>query len=89
MNPNILYPRSNDHYSVYLKNVVNNPFIEVGDFTIYHDFFHNPCEFEKNCVLYHYRYVNNDHLKIGKFCSRSRGSSRLFSTPPTTRSTLL
>ena len=62
---------------MYLKNVVRNPDIEVGDFTFYHDFVHDPKDFEKNCVLYHYP-VNGDKLKIGKFCSIACGTKFLF-----------
>lgn len=29
-----IYPRSNDTQTVYLKNVVTDPNIEVGDYTI-------------------------------------------------------
>ena len=33
-----IYPRSEDKQIVYLKNVITNPNIEVGDFTFYNDF---------------------------------------------------
>ena len=33
-----IYPRSEDIQIVYLKNVITNPNIEVGDFTFYNDF---------------------------------------------------
>ena len=72
-----IYPRKGDDTIVYLKNVVRNPDIEVGDFTFYHDFVHDPKDFEKNCVLYHYP-VNGDKLKIGKFCSIACGTKFLF-----------
>ena len=51
MNPNLIYPRSDDRQTVYLKNVVSNSNIEVGDFTIYNDFVNDPRDFEKNNVL--------------------------------------
>ena len=51
---------------VFLKNVVNNPHIEVGDYTYYHDF-EDPDSFEKN-VLYNFDFIS-DRLVIGKFCS--------------------
>jgi len=66
--PNKIYPRSRDLQIVYLKNVISRKNIEVGDYTIYNDFYHDPRDFEKNNVLYHYP-VNNDRLLIGKFCS--------------------
>ena len=65
---NKIYPRSNDFQIVYLKNVITRPNIEVGDYTIYNDFYDDPRDFEKNNVLYHYP-INNDKLIIGKFCS--------------------
>ena len=34
MNPEKIYPRTNDHDTVYLKSVVNDPNILVGDFTL-------------------------------------------------------
>lgn len=79
MNKDKIYPRSNDEQIVYLKNVIKNPNIEVGDFTIYNDFVHDPADFEKNNVLYHYP-VNGDKLKIGKFCSIACGAKFLFTS---------
>ena len=63
-----IYPRSGDTQTVYLKNVITDPNIEVGDFTMYNDFVNNPCDFQQNNVLYHYP-INQDKLIIGKFCS--------------------
>lgn len=48
------YPRPHDKQIVYLKDVITGPNIEIGDYTIYNDFVHDPCDFEKNNVLYHY-----------------------------------
>lgn len=79
MNKDKIYPRSNDEQIVYLKNVIKNPNIEVGDYTIYNDFVHNPADFEKNNVLYHYP-INGDKLKIGKFCSIACGAKFLFTS---------
>lgn len=74
-----IYPRTSDKQTVYLKNVVNNPNIEVGDYTMYNDFVQDPIDFEKNNVLYHYP-VNQDKLKIGKFCSIACGTKFLFTS---------
>ena len=74
-----IYPRDFDDQIVYLKNVVTGPNIEVGDFTIYNDFVHDPRDFEKNNVLYHYP-VNGDRLVIGKFCSIACGAKFLFTS---------
>jgi len=73
-----IYPR-NDHQTIYLKNAVSNPNIVVGDFTFYNDFVHDPAEFEKRNVLYHYP-VNKDRLVIGKFCSIACGAKFLFTS---------
>lgn len=72
-----IYPRSEDKQIVYLKNVITNASIEVGDFTFYNDFVNDPKDFEKNNVLYHYP-INRDKLIIGKFCSIACGAKFLF-----------
>ena len=74
-----IYPRKDDKTTVYLKNVVSDPEIIVGDFTIYNDFVHDPRDFEKNNVLYHYL-VNHEKLIIGKFCSIACGAKFLFNS---------
>lgn len=76
---NKIYPRTGDTQIVYLKNVVTNPNIEIGDYTMYNDYVHDPIEFEKNNVLYHYP-INGDKLKIGKFCSIACGAKFLFTS---------
>ena len=48
---NKIYPRTGDKETVYLKSVVTDPSITVGDFTMYNDFVNDPREFEKNNVL--------------------------------------
>lgn len=74
-----IYPRTNDRQIVYLKNVITNDRIEVGDYTIYNDFVNDPRDFEKNNVLYHYP-INGDKLKIGKFCSIACGTKFLMTS---------
>ena len=74
-----IYPRPHDRQTVYLKNVVADPNIRVGDYTIYHDFVRDPRDFEKNNVLYHYP-VNGDRLVIGRFCSIACGAKFLFTS---------
>lgn len=64
--PHALHPLTNQTRLVYLKNIVKNPNIIVGDYTYYDDF-ENPENFERN-VLYHFDF-NGDKLIIGKFCS--------------------
>lgn len=74
-----IYPRTKDAQTVYLKNVITNPNILVGDYTMYNDFSNDPVDFEKNNVLYHYP-VNRDRLIIGKFCSIACGAKFLFNS---------
>ncbi len=74
-----IYPRSGDKETVYLKNVVSGANVEIGDYTIYNDFVHDPRDFERSNVLYHYP-VNGDRLKIGKFCSIACGAKFLFTS---------
>lgn len=76
---NKIYPRPHDKQIVYLKNVIKNPKIIVGDYTIYNDFVNDPQDFEKNNVLYQYP-VNGDKLIIGKFCSIACGAKFLFTS---------
>ena len=77
-NPEKIYPRTGDTQTVYLKNVITNPSIEVGDYTMYHDFV-DPMKFEQNNVLYHYP-INHDKLIIGKFCSIACGTKFLLNS---------
>ena len=76
---NKIYPRTGDKEIVYLKDVVTEPNIEIGEYAIYNDFVRDPRDFEKNNVLYHYP-VNGDRLKIGKFCSIACGAKFLFTS---------
>lgn len=74
-----VYPRTGDPQTVYLKNVVDDPAIQIGAFTIYNDFVRDPRDFQKNNVLYHYP-INHDRLYIGKFCSIACGARFLFNS---------
>lgn len=85
--PQNIYPRTNDKETVYLKNVITNPNITVGDYTMYNDFVHDPRDFEKNNVLYHYP-INHDRLIIGKFCSIACGAKFIFNSANHTLSSL-
>ena len=73
-----IYPRSQGHSTVYLQNVVTDPTIHVGEYTIYDDFEKDPRDFQKNNVLYHYPECNHDELSIGKFCSIACGAKFIF-----------
>jgi virginiamycin A acetyltransferase len=75
---NEIYPR-NDHETVYLRNVISDPNIIVGEYTFYNDYVNDPTQFEKNNVLYHYP-VNPEKLVIGKFCSIACGAKFIFTS---------
>lgn len=74
-----LFPRTGDDQTIYLKPAITNPNIQVGDFTMYNDFVHDPRDFQRNNVLYHYP-INGDKLVIGKFCSIACGAKFLFTS---------
>lgn len=74
-----IYPRTGDTQTIYLKSVITNPNIMIGDYTMYNDFVNDPINFEKNNVLYHYP-VNHDKLIIGKFCSIACGAKFIFTS---------
>lgn len=74
-----IYPRTGDRQTIYLKDVITNPDITVGDYTMYNDFTKDPILFEKNNVLYQYP-INHDQLVIGKFCSIACGARFLFNS---------
>lgn len=82
-----IYPRTGDKETIYLKHVITNPNITVGDFTMYNDFVNDPTLFENNNVLYHYS-INHDKLQIGKFCSIACGAKFLFNSANHTLSSL-
>lgn len=74
-----IYPRTGDTQTVYLKHVITDANIEIGDYTMYNDFVNDPRDFQKNNVLYHYP-INRDRLIIGKFCSIACGAKFIFTS---------
>jgi virginiamycin A acetyltransferase len=64
-NPSTKFPLAHYDRLCFLKNIINNPNIQVGDFTLYDDF-EDVANFEKN-VKYHFDFIG-DQLIIGKFC---------------------
>ena len=65
------FPLANYDKLCFLKNIITNPNIIVGDYTYYDDF-EDVANFEKN-VKYHFDF-NNDKLIIGKFCMIASGA---------------
>lgn len=68
--PNQKFPLPQYDRLCFLKNVITNPNIEVGDYTYYDDF-EDVANFEKN-VKYHFDFTG-DKLIIGKFCMIASG----------------
>jgi len=64
------YPMGCQKRLCFLKNIITNPNIIVGDYTYYDDF-EDALNFEKN-VKYHYDFIG-DKLIIGKFCMIAPG----------------
>lgn len=63
--PATIYPISDLQTLCFLKNIIDHPQIEIGDYTYYHDF-EDVAHFEKN-VKYLFEH-SGDKLIIGKFC---------------------
>lgn len=66
------FPLLNHNKLCFLKNIITNPNIEVGDYTYYDDL-EDVYNFEKN-VKYHFDFIG-DKLIIGKFCMIASGVS--------------
>ena len=69
---NSIFPLSHYDKLCYLKNIIKNPNIKVGDYTYYDDF-EDVQNFEKN-VKYHFDFIE-DKLIIGKFCMIASGAT--------------
>jgi virginiamycin A acetyltransferase len=65
LNSEVTFPIPMHKGTCFLKNIIQNPNIRVGDFTYYHDF-EDVHHFEKN-VRYHFGWLG-DCLQIGRFC---------------------
>lgn len=70
--PNTVFPLANYKNLCFLKKLINNPNIIVGDYTYYDDF-DDVSNFEKN-VKYHFDFIG-DKLIIGKFCMIASGAT--------------
>lgn len=71
--PDKTHPFNGEPHTVFLKNVITRPNIEVGDYTYYHDDTH-AAEFENRNVRYHFDFVG-DKLRIGRFCALASGTT--------------
>lgn len=70
--PNIRHPIAGWKGTAYLKAIVRNPLIEVGDFSYYDDS-RGPEHFEARCVRYHFDFIG-DRLIIGRFVAIAQGA---------------
>ncbi len=68
--PRVAFPNPKAPSLCYIKNIVKNPNIIVGDYTYYDDP-EGPERFEEH-VTHFYRFIG-DRLIIGKFCAIARG----------------
>ena len=68
--PNAVFPNPNIPSLCYIKNVIKNPNILVGDYTYYDDP-DGADRFEEH-VTHHYDFIG-DRLIIGKFCAIAKG----------------
>lgn len=69
---NQIFPLKHHDRLCFLKNIIKNPNIVVGDYTYYDDF-EDVYNFEKN-VKYHFDFIG-DKLIIGKFCMIASGAT--------------
>lgn len=69
--PNDPYPMEGHPRVGFLRPLVDDPLIEIGDYTYYDDP-EGPEHFPSKCVLYHYPFVG-DRLVIGRFCAIATG----------------
>ena len=67
--PTRLHPVAGQHRVVFLKPLVSNPNIEVGDYSYYDDP-NDPLAFERDAVLYAY---GPERLIIGRYCAIASG----------------
>ena len=69
-NPNEIFPNPKIPSLCFIKNVVKNPNIIVGEYTYYDDI--NGAENFESHVTHHYDFIG-DKLIIGKFCAIAKG----------------
>lgn len=69
-NPNEIFPNPKIPILCFIKNVIKNPNIIVGEYTYYDDI--NGAENFESHVTHHYDFIG-DKLIIGKFCAIAKG----------------
>lgn len=69
--PGTAHPLPGHPRVCFLRNMVDRPNIEIGDYTYYDDPV-EPERFAEKCVLHHYEFMG-DRLVIGRFCAIASG----------------
>ena len=69
-NPNAIFPNPQIPSLCFIKNVIKNPNIIVGEYTYYDDI--DGAENFESHVTHHYDFIG-DKLIIGKFCAIAKG----------------
>ncbi len=69
-NPKDIFPNKNISSVCFVKNIIDNPNIIIGDYTYYSDD-EDIYNFKKN-ITHHYDFIG-DKLIIGKFCAIAKG----------------
>ena len=69
-NPNEIFPNPKIPSLCFIKNIIKNPNIIVGEYTYYDDI--NGAENFESHVTHHYDFIG-DKLIIGKFCAIAKG----------------
>lgn len=67
-----IHPNPNVPRVCYIKNIIKNPNIIVGDYTYYDDYETNGEDFENHVP--HFYPLIGDKLIIGKFCAIAKGN---------------
>lgn len=75
--PSHRYPMPGIDRVAFLKSIVDDPLIEIGDYT-YCDDPDGPEKFVERCVLYHYPHME-ERLVIGRFCAIAAGARFIMS----------
>lgn len=70
IDPSTIFPLTGYERLCFLKNIIDHPQIEIGDYTYYDDF-DSVTNFQRN-VRYLFNFTG-DHLRIGKFCMIASG----------------
>jgi virginiamycin A acetyltransferase len=68
--PDTPYPMAGFPQVCFLKNIIKQPNIDIGDYTYYDD--PDGAHHFEASVLYHFPFIG-DVLRIGKFCALARG----------------